>query len=102
MNTFHIAPGDDLAPEAAVSVIALMARHGNGVLIAVRGESVYDHKDEDLLVVVYVDRVYAVCEAPADCRENGGRTDYGWDYVPAATWLGAHKRLVREGWFAGK
>jgi len=91
MNTFHISPSDALALEAAVSVIALMAKEGNGVLIAVRGESVYD-----------TDRVYAVGVAPSDCRENGGRTDYLWDYVPAAKWLGEFRRLQREGWFAGK
>jgi hypothetical protein len=102
MSTFHIAPSDALALEAAVSVIALMAKHGNDLLVAIRGESVYDHEDGDLLKCVYTDRVYAVCAAPEDCRENGGRTDYLWDYVPAAKWLGAHKRLVREGWFAGK
>lgn len=92
MNTFHIAPGDDLAPEAAVSVIALMAASGNGILVAVRGQTLDGNED----------RLYTVCEAPHDCRENGGSRDYLWDYVPAATWLGAHKRLAREGWFAGK
>ena len=100
MNTFHVLPSDALAPEAAVTVIDLMAKYGNGILVAVRGEAVYDQGVQE--EVVYTDRVYAVGVAPADCRENGGRTDYIWDYVPAARWLGAHKRLVREGWFAGK
>lgn len=100
MNTFHISPSDALALEAAVSVIALMAKEGNGVLIAVRGESVYDQGVQE--EVVYTDRVYAVGVAPSDCRENGGRTDYLWDYVPAAKWLGEFRRLQREGWFAGK
>ena len=89
MNTFHISPSDVLAPEAAVSVIALMAKEGNGILVAIRGSSCHGHDDY----------LYSVGEAPDDCRENGGRTDYIWDYVPAARWLGAHKRLVREGYF---
>lgn len=92
MNTFHIQPGAVLAPEAVISVIELIAKHGNDVLVAIRGESVYDHEDEDLLKCVYTDRVYAVTEAPHDCRENGGDTDYLWEYVSASDWLAEHRR----------
>ena len=79
MNTFHIAPQDTLAAEAAIDVIAIMTKEGNGVFVAVRGQE---------------DRVYAVCEAPEDCTELGGNTEYMWSYVPAAKWLGAYMKYA--------
>lgn len=83
MNTFHIAPSDSLAAEAVSQVIKLMAKQGNGVLIAVRGSSCHGHDDY----------LYAVCEAPVDCTELGGRTEYMWSYVSAAKWLGQYRKL---------
>ena len=81
MNTFHIAPQDTLAAEAAISVIAIMAKEGNGVFVAVRGQ-----QDEDGDA-----SVYCVTEAPHDCTELGGNTEYMWSYVSAAKWLGAYR-----------
>jgi len=87
MNTFHITPNDALADVAVGHVIKLMAQKGNGVFIAVRGQTIHwaTEDSEEML--------YVVCEAPADCTELGGRTDYVWGYVPAAKWLGAYKKL---------
>ena len=87
MNTFHISPSDALAQVAAIEVIDLMAKRGNGVLIAVRGQTIHwaTEDNEDML--------YTVCEAPEDCTENGGNTDYIWTYVPAAKWLGKYRKL---------
>lgn len=87
MNTFHVTPNDPLASAAVSSVIAIMAKEGNGVLIAVRGQTIHwDTEDSE-------DMLYTVCEAPEDCRENGGNTDYMWAYVPAAKWLGKYRKL---------
>ena len=54
MNTFHIAPSDDLAPEAADGVIALMAKHGNDILVAIRGATLGEQGEY----------LYSVSEAP--------------------------------------
>lgn len=83
MNTFHIKPSDSLAAEAAISVIAIMAKEGNGVFVAVRGQTTEDGDAS----------VYSVTEAPHDCTELGGRTEYMWSYVSAAKWLGAYRKL---------
>ena len=83
MNTFHITPSDSLAAEAVSQVINLMAKQGNEVFIAVRGQTM---EDGDAYV-------YSVTEAPEDCTERGGRTQYMWSYVLAAKWLGAYKQL---------
>lgn len=83
MNTFHIKPSDILAPEAAISVIAIMAKEGNGVFVAVRGQTTDDGDAS----------VYCVTEAPANCTELGGNTEYMWSYVSAAKWLGAYRKL---------
>lgn len=82
MNTFHISPSDSLAAEAVNEVIALMAKEGNGVFVAVRGTE-----------QAGTEYVYSVTEAPADCTELGGRTEYMWGYVSAAKWLGAYRKL---------
>lgn len=83
MNTFHITPSDSLAAEAVSQVIRTMAEQGNGVFVAVRGQTT---EDGDAYV-------YSVTEAPHDCTELGGRTEYMWSYVPAAKWLGQYRKL---------
>lgn len=83
MNTFHISPSDSLAAEAVNEVIALLSHQGNGVFVAVRGQTT---EDGDAYV-------YCVTEAPHDCTELGGRTEYMWSYVSAAKWLGQYRKL---------
>lgn len=83
MNTFHIAPSDSLAAEAVNQVIHVMAKNGNGMFIAIRGQTTEDGDAS----------VYSVTEAPHDCTELGGRTEYMWGYVSAAKWLGAYRKL---------
>lgn len=86
MNSFHVSPNTTLANDALPRVVELMAKHGNHILIAVRGQTLYEHLgiDGD---PVHTDRLYVVTLAPSDCRENGGSRDYLWEYVPATKWL---------------
>lgn len=86
MNSFHVLPNTSLANDALPRVVELMAKHGNHILIAVRGQSVFSHTNDEGHEV-YTDRLYAVTMAPTDCRENGGARDYVWGYVPATKWL---------------
>lgn len=83
MNTFHISPSDSLAAEAVDQVIRMMAKEGNGVFVAIRGQTT---EDGDAYV-------YSITEAPENCTELGGNTEYMWSYVSAAKWLGAYRKL---------
>lgn len=76
MNTFHINASDALAV-AAVGLVQQLANRDPDCWVAVRGQVVNDGEEQ----------LYTVCQAPADCRELGGRTDYVWSYVPAKEWL---------------
>ena len=76
MNTFHIKPSDELAV-VAVGLVQQLANQNPDCWVAVRGQVVNDGEEQ----------LYTVCQAPADSRELGGRTDYIWPYVPAKEWL---------------
>jgi hypothetical protein len=87
MNTFHVSPCSYLATEAAPEVRKILEEKGN-VLVAIQGATAFAYTEEDGQEV-YQDQLYSVCEAPADCTENGGQTEYMWQYVSAKEWLDA-------------